>query len=218
MSQLNKRLFTSIILLVLLYVSLVNFVFFSILLIVINYLGLNELKYLFSKIFYKSKFKYFLSIFFSVVYFTLFSLIIWTFLLSFFDNNKYLFIFLLIICISTDTGGYLFGKLIGGMKITKISPNKTVSGVIGSFVLSLIFGLIYLNKFNEFVSLELNSISMIVIISFFSQFGDLIISYLKRKAKVKDTGSILPGHGGILDRIDGALLAIPVGIIIIQMN
>ena len=218
MSQLSKRLLTSIILLALLYVSFLNFVFFSILLIVINYLGINELKFLFSKILYKSKFKYFLSILFSVTYFTLFSLIIWIFFLSFFDNAKYLLIFLLIICISTDTGGYLFGKLIGGMKITKISPNKTVSGVVGSFVLSLLFGLIYLNKFNEFVSLELNSISMIVIISFFSQFGDLIISYLKRKAKVKDTGSILPGHGGILDRIDGSLLAIPVGIIIIQMN
>ena len=218
MSQLSKRLLTSIILLALLYVSFLNFVFFSILLIVINYLGINELKFLFSKILYKSKFKYFLSILFSVTYFTLFSLIIWIFFLSFFDNAKYLLIFLLIICISTDTGGYLFGKLIGGMKITKISPNKTVSGVVGSFVLSLLFGLIYLNKFNEFVSLELNSISMIVIISFFSQSGDLIISYLKRKAKVKDTGSILPGHGGILDRIDGALLAIPVGIIIIYMN
>jgi len=218
MSQLSKRLLTSIILLALLYVSFLNFVFFSILLIVINYLGINELKFLFSKILYKSKFKYFLSILFSVIYFTLFSLIIWIFFLSFFDNAKYLLIFLLIICISTDTGGYLFGKLIGGMKITKISPNKTVSGVVGSFVLSLLFGLIYLNKFNEFVSLELNSISMIVIISFFSQSGDLIISYLKRKAKVKDTGSILPGHGGILDRIDGALLAIPVGIIIIYMN
>ena len=123
------------------------------------------------------------------------------------------FIFLILICVFTDLGGFFFGKLFKGPKLTKISPKKTYSGVIGSFVLPLLFGLIYYSyanlDYSEFI--KTNLILLILIISFTSQAGDLIISYFKRIAKVKDTGNFLPGHGGVLDRIDGILIGLPLG-------
>ncbi len=125
------------------------------------------------------------------------------------------FLFLLIICISTDTGGYLFGKIFKGPKLINISPNKTYSGVIGSFLFSILFGLTYINYLGEKSKILLDTdpifiILLIFFISLISQIGDLIISYFKRKAKLKDTGKILPGHGGFLDRIDGLIFVMPV--------
>ena len=124
-------------------------------------------------------------------------------------------IFLILICILTDIGGFIFGKLIGGKKLTKISPNKTYSGMLGAIIFSLLFGYLFYYKVNILI-LDINIFVFIIIISLISQLGDLMVSFLKRKAKMKDTGSILPGHGGILDRIDGILLAIPVGIFLIS--
>ena len=115
----------------------------------------------------------------------------------------------------TDVGGFVFGKLIGGKKLTKISPNKTYSGMLGAIIFSLLFGYLFYYKVNILI-LDINIFVFIIIISLISQLGDLMVSFLKRKAKMKDTGSILPGHGGILDRIDGILLAIPVGIFLIS--
>ena len=125
------------------------------------------------------------------------------------------FIFLIIICIFTDTGGYIFGKIFKGPRLTKISPKKTYSGVVGSFLISLLFGLIYIKYLGQKgkILLETDSIFIILLILFISlvsQIGDLIISYFKRKAKLKDTGKILPGHGGILDRIDGIIFVMPI--------
>ena len=108
----------------------------------------------------------------------------------------------------------MFGKIFKGKKLTKISPNKTVSGSVGSFVLSLclvpIFHFLLIDQFSNLIDLIL----LAVLVSFFCQLGDLFFSFLKRMAKVKDTGDILPGHGGLLDRIDGMIFAIPIGMFI----
>ena len=127
-------------------------------------------------------------------------------------NNFKFFLFVITVCIFTDIGGYVFGKIFKGPKLTIISPNKTYSGVVGSFIFSLIAGLIYLDYFGkkEIVDLEHLIILLIILfISLISQIGDLLISYFKRKAKLKDTGKILPGHGGLLDRIDGLIFVFP---------
>ena len=120
------------------------------------------------------------------------------------------FLFILVVCIFTDLGGYVFGKTFKGPKLTQISPNKTYAGVIGSFLLSLIAGLVFLKYFWSTETFKIDFIILIILlISLISQIGDLIISYFKRKAKLKDTGKILPGHGGLLDRIDGLIFVLP---------
>ncbi len=125
------------------------------------------------------------------------------------------FLFLIIVCIFTDTGGYIFGKIFKGAKLTKISPKKTYSGVIGSFLISQLFGIIYIKYLGQKSKILLETdlffiILLILFISLVSQIGDLTISYFKRKAKLKDTGKILPGHGGFLDRIDGIVFVMPI--------
>jgi phosphatidate cytidylyltransferase len=127
-------------------------------------------------------------------------------------KNYKSFLFIVIVCIFTDIGGYIFGKIFKGPKLIKISPNKTYAGVFGSFLLSLIAGLIYLNYFGKKEITNPDNLIiflLILFISLISQIGDLVISYFKRKAKLKDTGKILPGHGGLLDRIDGLIFVFP---------
>ena len=126
-------------------------------------------------------------------------------------------IFILLICSLTDIGGYLVGKTIGGKKFNKISPNKTYSGVVGSFILPLIICYFFYIYLNNYFSFNTNVLIIIITVSIVSQLGDLLISFFKRKAKIKDTGNILPGHGGILDRIDGILLGLPLGIYLISL-
>ena len=127
-------------------------------------------------------------------------------------NQDYFHILLIaIICVSTDTGGYFFGKLIKGPKLTKLSPNKTYAGVIGSFLLTIIITILFFeltSKIHNF-RLSAETFVFVLVVSFVSQMGDLIISYFKRLSKIKDTGNIIPGHGGILDRIDGIIFAYP---------
>jgi len=137
------------------------------------------------------------------------------------DFGFSIFICVILICIFTDVGGYTFGKIFKGPKLTKISPNKTYSGVIGSFIISLIIVGTYINykiDINFFFGYNLVTLVFILLISFVSQLGDLIISYFKRKARVKDTGKILPGHGGLLDRIDGMIFAFPFSYVILSTN
>ena len=132
------------------------------------------------------------------------------------DNfiEKRLYLYLIItICVSTDIGGYVFGKIFKGKKLTKLSPKKTYSGMIGSFILSFLSVLLFFKNFYDIYFLIIFSLS----ISSISQIGDLFISLLKRKAKIKDSSSILPGHGGLLDRFDGLIFAIPIGTIIINI-
>ena len=116
-------------------------------------------------------------------------------------------------------GGYTFGKIFKGPKLTKISPKKTYSGVVGGFLLSIIGGNVYYYSFMEDL-LNTNHYFLISIFIFFisliSQLGDLIVSFFKRIVKTKDTGKILPGHGGLLDRIDGMIFTIPSGYVIIK--
>ena len=134
--------------------------------------------------------------------------------------DKYFFLTILMICVFSDIGGYIFGKTFGGKKLTKISPNKTISGSIGSFVLSYMgFFLLYF-YFNNllFVRIDFKALFFLpFLISLICQLGDLFISYYKRKAKLKNTGNLIPGHGGLLDRIDGSIFALPIGFIIISL-
>ena len=119
------------------------------------------------------------------------------------------FLYIISICFLTDIGGYVFGKLIGGKKLSKISPNKTIAGTIGSFIFSIVPLIIFLNLGYLNLEFDSNNILLCLLVSLISQLGDLFISFFKRKAKIKDTGKLLPGHGGALDRVDGIIFAIP---------
>ena len=139
------------------------------------------------------------------------------------NESELSFLFLiLIICIFTDIGGYIFGKILKGPKLTSISPNKTYAGMIGSFVTPVIAAILYSNNLStlnliEYSKLKLNLIFFILLVSLISQVGDLIISLFKRKSNTKHTGKIIPGHGGLLDRIDGMLFVFPFVLIIINI-
>tara|TARA_B100001057_G_scaffold204950_1_gene205623 strand:- start:1106 stop:1684 length:579 start_codon:yes stop_codon:yes gene_type:complete len=185
------------------------------LLILASLISWIEFKGLISKIFKKKNFKtnFYRKFLYglSLLYLTLFSAIVFSGITQ--DYYKINMLYLFTICICSDIGGLLFGKIFKGKKLTKISPNKTIAGSLGSFMLSLclvpIFHFLLADQFLNLLSLIL----LATLVSFFCQIGDLFISYLKRKAKVKDTGDILPGHGGLLDRIDGMILAIPLGVL-----
>ena len=129
------------------------------------------------------------------------------------EESLLIFLFVILICISTDIGGYVAGKLFKGPKLTKISPKKTYSGMIGGYFLSIIIINIYLINLDllnfESRELTLRFFIIVILISSISQIGDIIISYFKRLSKVKDTGKIIPGHGGLLDRIDGMIFVFP---------
>ena len=132
-------------------------------------------------------------------------------------EGPFFFLYIISICFFTDIGGYMFGKIIGGRKLTTISPNKTISGTIGSFIFSIMPLILFSNL--DYFNLEFNLSNFVfcLIVSLISQIGDLFISYLKRKANIKDTGKILPGHGGILDRVDGIIFAIPFSYFLLKL-
>ena len=139
----------------------------------------------------------------------------------YYHNDSYLnFLFVLLICVSTDIGGYIFGKLFKGPKLTKISPNKTYSGSIGSYLISFISTYFFLSilkntNFDQFIS---EFIIYVFLISTVSQIGDILISYFKRLSNIKNTGKIIPGHGGILDRVDGMIFAFPFTYLLLSTN
>ena len=146
------------------------------------------------------------------------SFLIFSFYSTFYirEDGLMSFLLIMIICVSTDLGGYIFGKIFKGPKLTKISPNKTYSGMLGGFLLSIVTSYLFITKYDLISSFDntyignLKFIILIFIISSISQIGDLIISYFKRISKIKNTGKIFPGHGGMLDRIDGMIFVFPI--------
>tara|TARA_B100000686_G_C16690923_1_gene917541 strand:- start:770 stop:1444 length:675 start_codon:yes stop_codon:yes gene_type:complete len=145
------------------------------------------------------------------------------------DTSFYILLWVIILCICSDVGGYVFGKIFKWKKLTKISPKKTLSGVFGSFIFSLLSILIadaILLKIVWFDSAEKTFLNFLdpkffflaIILSLVAQAGDLTISYFKRLEKIKDTGKILPGHGGIFDRIDGLMFVVIITFILYNLK
>ena len=212
--ELGKRIITSIILfLIAIFCILIHKFVFVLILIVTLFVCFNEWRDINYKYFKKKQhnnWKYFFVQFIGLVYLFIF---LGTSIALRGNNSESIafFIIILCICIFSDIGGYVFGKVIGGKKLTKISPNKTISGSLGSFIFSILPVLLFNLQNYTGVSFEVLSINiaLCLIVSLVCQLGDLLISYFKRLNKVKDTGTILPGHGGLLDRIDGLIFAIP---------
>ncbi|WP_415285245.1 phosphatidate cytidylyltransferase [Candidatus Pelagibacter sp. Uisw_130] len=214
-SELQKRTFTSIVLIFLLTLMyLYSFIMITAL-IVIAIIIWVEFYALISKIIKKNKFKdKFLRFFYkaiSLLYLSLIVFLIFT-IESFYPNQKIYLLYVILVAILSDIGGLIIGKTFKGKKLTKISPNKTISGSVGSFLFSIILIPFFYKNLIEFNFLIMFIITLTI--SFISQAGDLFISYMKRKAKVKDTSDMLPGHGGFLDRVDGIIFAIPIGLIL----
>ena len=215
--NLSKRVITSFFLLLILCLSLfVHKYFWLVTLVLVSVIAYIEFQNIIKKILKIKKKSLILLKFFSILYLLFFIFSSY----SIYKNPPIVLIFILLICIFSDTGGFIIGKLIGGQKLTNISPNKTVSGSVGSFIFSLIPTIIFLIIFNytNNENFKINETTYTIILSLFlsliCQLGDLCISYFKRKANVKDTGSILPGHGGILDRVDGAIFVLPAAFIL----
>jgi len=207
-SNLNKRIFTSIILLILLYLIFKYNILLVYSVLVIGTLAILEFINIVKRIFKKKFFGNFINFFFILFVFS------FSYLFLFFtmmDQIKILVFIIFLGCIASDIGGFIAGKIFKGPKLTRISPNKTISGAFGSLFLTIITmtTLFYLIK----IDLKIAIIIISIITSILCQLGDLFFSYLKRKAKLKDTGKFLPGHGGVLDRLDGIFLGLPGGFI-----
>lgn len=208
--ELYKRLFTSLILFFTSFFVIMKgsyyFIFFILVIFILSSIEWYNLN--------NKKITYVLGLFFLIFSFYT------AFIIRFID--VFFFLFIILISILSDIGGFSVGKLFKGPKLTKISPNKTVSGMFGSFVLSLIGSLTFIYHFSEYSFFLRNTISehpiiYALMISLISQLGDLLISLFKRLKKIKDTGKILPGHGGILDRIDGLIFVIPFGYLLYHL-
>ena len=206
-NELQKRIFSSIILIpTALFFIIKGSFFFNFFLILCLIITLYEW-YMMSK---KKNYHFFGYLF------LLFSFYSAYFIRNEFTSGFYVFLAILLICIFTDIGGYIFGKIFKGPKLTKISPKKTYAGVFGGYLLSIIFVYIFNDYYNE--NFDLKEFILVIIISTISQLGDIVVSYFKRLSKIKDTGKLIPGHGGILDRIDGMIFAFPFYFIIYLIN
>jgi len=222
-----KRFITSVILLsLLIFINFSHQYVFIISILILGMIICIEANNLFSKILIKkySKNNAILNPF--NINFIILNIVTFCYVFFIFCNLSYeihetkgpvFFLYVISVCFFTDIGGYFFGKIIGGKKLSKISPNKTISGTVGSFLLSMTPLIIVLNiNFLDF-KLNLTNIFFCLLISLISQLGDLFISFIKRKANTKDTGNVLPGHGGILDRLDGIIFAIPFSYFLIKL-
>ena len=206
--NLKKRFFTSFLLILILILMMFLKPVFLYILILTGLFSIIEFIEIIKRIYKKYLYRLFFNLLFIMYIFIFFTLFV---ILTENIPFKAIMFSLLITCISSDIGGYIIGKTLKGPKITKISPNKTISGSIGSFIFSCL-------TFCGLFFLMTNNINYIIVLtgiitSLACQIGDLFFSFLKRKAKKKDTGNILPGHGGILDRIDGIIFGLPIGFI-----
>jgi len=217
MFNLSKRIITSVILIFILSISLFfNKYIWLFTLMLCSLVLFIEFNNLTKKIWRKQKNTIIIVNIFSILFLVILILVCY----DIYNKPPIDLAFILLICIFSDTGGYVIGNLVGGKKLTKISPKKTISGSVGSFLFSLIPLLIFwyyykqTNDANFYMGNFFNLIPVSLFLSLICQLGDLFISYFKRMAKVNDTGSILPGHGGLLDRIDGVIFVIPAAYII----
>ncbi len=205
-NNLKSRLITSLILLTILFL-IYNFNFVLVyFLILLGVMSILEFCKLSKNIFSNQLRKFFINSIF-IIFILIFCLMFFFF--SNIEGLKIILYILLLGCIASDIGGYVFGKIFKGPKLTKISPNKTYAGSLGSIIFTLIVVILLFYYSIQYLSYKVVIISLVTTI--FCQLGDLIFSFLKRKAKIKDTGSILPGHGGVLDRLDGIFLGVPLG-------
>ena len=206
--NLKKRIFTSLILFFLAGLVIINYTILVYISIVLGVMSIIEFVNLSKNILQNYIYKFVINSLFISYVLLFFSLFIFY---SSFTQFKIILFILLFGCVASDLGGYIFGKILKGPKLTKISPKKTISGSIGSFILSIILVSSLIFYFTNQFSFKN------ILIGFFTsiacQSGDIFFSYLKRKAKFKDTGNLLPGHGGILDRLDGIYFGIPVGFV-----
>jgi len=215
--ELKKRILTSIILLSLLTAMyFYSFIMIGALLIMAIIIWI-EFYALISKIIrgnrYQDRFFRYISKLTSLLYLCIFVYFIFVIESNYTDLKIYL-LYSILVSILSDIGGLVFGKIFKGKKLTKISPNKTVSGSIGSFVLPMVLIVLF---YNQLIIYDLFTLIILtIVISLISQIGDLFISLLKRKAKVKDTSDLLPGHGGFLDRLDGIIFAAPSGVLLLN--
>ena len=211
-TELEKRITTSFLLfLLLIFCIFVSWPIYILSILVVCGIATKEIFYLISTIekkhFKKSWKKKWVP--FRIISFLYIFLIFFIPTILLYKEGSVFIFFILLVCIFSDVGGYVVGKTVGGKKLTKISPKKTISGSIGSFFFS-ITPLLLFNNFDQFeYSYSFNNFLLCLQLSLVSQLGDIFISYIKRKAKVKDTGKFLPGHGGLLDRIDGIIFALP---------
>ena len=209
--ELKKRILSSILLIpTVLVIIIKGSLIFNLFLIISFFIILYEWH-----IMRKNKNYYYLGILFLIFsFYTIYKI-------YYFNNNYQNFLFVLLICISTDIGGYTFGKLFKGPKLISISPNKTYSGVIGGYLFSIISLTLFFNLsffFSDKTDVLFSTYIMTILISSVSQFGDILVSYFKRLSNVKDTGNVIPGHGGLLDRADGMIFAFPFSYIILLTN
>tara|TARA_B100002003_G_scaffold181829_1_gene169955 strand:+ start:3273 stop:3935 length:663 start_codon:yes stop_codon:yes gene_type:complete len=212
----QKRIITSILLfLLVIFCIFVHKYFFITAVLVISYFAFDEICIIIVRVRNLNELAKFLFKFISLFY--LFGIFVLSAMSLYFVDGPFFFLYILSICICSDIGGYIIGKSVGGKKLTKISPNKTISGSFGSFCFSIIPLLIFYNINSSEYLLSISNFLMCLFTSLVCQLGDLFISYLKRKAKVKDTGSILPGHGGLMDRVDGIIFAIPFAFILSKL-
>ena len=209
--EFKKRIITSIFLLTLLILMSIFMYILIISLIIIGIIAWIEFNSLISKM-YKNVAIRFIFKALSLLYL---SLVVYIIIFSKLNTPDLyiLILYIILISVMTDIGGLAFGKIFKGKKLTKISPKKTISGSIGSFIFSLFLIPIFFDFVSYYANISLLEIILVTLsVSFISQVGDLFISLIKRKANVKDTSDLLPGHGGILDRIDGIIFAIPSGL------